>query len=473
MVPRFGSACIAPFGALAGKPREVAGGASSRPHAAPIGVVRDGTFVVPVARECQTSPWLGGHGGPGTKAGHPDPFAGAAAVSARRWRPYPSAMPTANALAPGAFRVETERAAMDAKRLLFEGELRFHGLHAEWEAVRRRALEGRGLVQLDLSGVSALDGGSAALLISLRSELCAAGRAGVLVGASGAVKRVLGLYGEHPLQPSEKAPPQRLGALEQIGAFGAGVLADVGRTLNYLGTVALEAWRSLRDLRRFPREDLAEQFGRTGADAVPIVVLILFLVGAILGLQASTQLETFGAEIFIADLVGLSIVRELGPLMTAIVLAGRTGAAFAAELGTMRVSEEVDALRTFGLSPERFLVLPRLVALLVAAPMLTLLADGIGVLGGGVVGVGIAGIAPVAYWNQTQSAIDLGDVTGGLVKSVVFAAIVGLVACSRGLATRGGAAGVGRATTSAVVSTIFYLVLADAAFTWAFDLLGV
>ena len=159
--------------------------------------------------------------------------------------------------------------------------------------------------------------------------------------------------------------------------------------------------------------------------------------------------------------------------MTGILLAGRSGAAFAAELGTMRVSEEVDALRTLGISPVRHLVLPRLLSLLVAAPMLTLAANAVGILGGLSIGVLALDLSPIAYWGRTVLAIDMVDIGSGLLKSLVFAGLVALIGCERGLATHGGAAGVGRATTSAVVTTIFYLVVADALFTFVFSLYGI
>src|SRR5262249_25812783 len=211
---------------------------------------------------------------------------------------------------------------------------------------------------------------------------------------------------------------------------------------------------------------------RAGADGLPIVLLISFLVGLVTGFQAAIQLKQFGANIFVADLVALSITRELGPLMTAIILAGRSGAAFAAELGTMRVSEEVDALFTLGLDPYRFLVLPRVLALLVAAPLLTFLADVCGILGGLLVALLTLDLTVNSYLRETQSALELWDVGSGLVKSVAFGLVLGLIACQRGLAASGGAEGVGRATTSAVVTSLVAIVLTDAIFTVLFNAFG-
>jgi phospholipid/cholesterol/gamma-HCH transport system permease protein len=188
--------------------------------------------------------------------------------------------------------------------------------------------------------------------------------------------------------------------------------------------------------------------------------------------QSALQLRQFGASIYVADLVGVSMTRELGPLMTAIILCGRTGAAFSAELGTMKVSEEVDALRTLGFLPLPYLVMPRILGLMAVAPLLTLLADAIGITGGLVVGSTMLDITPRAYWVETLSAVKPWDIWSGSLKSVVFAGAIALIACQQGLATSGGAEGVGRRTTSAVVSILFMLILLDAVFTVLFGALG-
>ena len=218
--------------------------------------------------------------------------------------------------------------------------------------------------------------------------------------------------------------------------------------------------------------ELPATMERTGADAVPIVVLINFLVGFVMAFQAAVQLKQFGANIFVADLVGISVTRELGPLMTAIVVCGRSGAAFAAELGSMKVNEEIDALRTMGFGPMRYLVLPRTLALILVLPLLTLLADVAGMLGGLVVGVWNLDLTVRGYLNETARVVSLWDISSGLIKSVVFALAIALIACQQGLATTGGAEGVGRRTTSAVVLTLFALILIDAAVTVLFRVAG-
>jgi phospholipid/cholesterol/gamma-HCH transport system permease protein len=207
---------------------------------------------------------------------------------------------------------------------------------------------------------------------------------------------------------------------------------------------------------------------RTGADAVPIVILINFLVGFVMAFQGAVQLKQFGANIFVADLVGLSVTRELGPLMTAIIVCGRSGAAFAAELGSMKVSEEIDALRTMGFGAMRYLVLPRVVALILVIPLLTLMADFVGILGGLVVGLTTLDLSVAGYVNETRKALSVWDVYSGVIKSMVFGLAIALIACQQGLATTGGAEGVGRRTTASVVTILFSLILLDAGFTVLF-----
>lgn len=247
------------------------------------------------------------------------------------------------------------------------------------------------------------------------------------------------------------------GFLEVFGFFGDALIAVAG---------------VLRHPRTANWKDVAPTIEKTGADAVPIVALITFLIGLVMAFQGAVQLKQFGANIYVADLVGLSITRELGPLMTAIIVCGRTGASFAAEIGTMKVSEEIDALRTMGFDPMRFLVLPRTLALLVVLPLLTLLGDLIGIMGGLVVGLVSLDLTITGYLNETLKAVDLWDIMSGVIKSVLFALVIALVACQQGLATTGGAEGVGRRTTSSVVTTLFGLILVDACFTVFFHWLS-
>ena len=202
----------------------------------------------------------------------------------------------------------------------------------------------------------------------------------------------------------------------------------------------------------------------TGVDALPLVGLISFLLGLIIAFMSSVQLEQFGANIYVASLVSLSMTRELGPIMTAIIVAGRSGSAFAAEIGTMKISEEVDALFTMGFDPTRFLVVPKIIASIIVVPLLTLFSGLFGILGGLVVGISMLDLTANAYITQTIETLDLFDVFWGFMKSGVFALLIAWVGCLRGFQVRGGAASVGQATTSAVVSSIFLIIVSNSIF---------
>ena len=240
----------------------------------------------------------------------------------------------------------------------------------------------------------------------------------------------------------------------------------------FIGETVLGLLRLARAPARFRWRDCLHEMQQCGAMALPIVSLISFLVGLIMAYQAAVQLRQFGADIYVADLVGLSVVREMGPLMAAIILAGRTGAAFAATLANMKANDEVDALESLGISPVQFLVLPRLIALAIMMPLLALYSNAVGILGGMAVSAGILEIPPSAYWVETLSIVDLSDVNSGLLKAVAFGILIGLSGCLRGLQADRSAAGVGQAATSAVVTGILLIIVADALFAVVFNILG-
>lgn len=322
-------------------------------------------------------------------------------------------------------------------------------------------------IDFDLSKVDAVDGGTMALLVHLRTRLRAEGKASEFVGASPHVQDVVHLYeGDLDIRPRRKRKPQS--AIAQIGGETIAVAIETQLVLAFLGQMIVSVVETARAPRTGNWGEVWPTMERVGADAVPVVVLINFLIGFVMAFQGAVQLKEFGANIYVADLVGLSITRELAPLMTAIILCGRSGAAFAAELGSMKVSEEIDALHALGLGPIRYLVLPRTLALVLAIPFLVLLGDAVGILGGLVVGLTSLDLTVVGYLLETKRALSVWDVYSGVVKSVVFGGAIALIACQQGLATTGGAMGVGRRTTSAVVTTFFILVVLDAAFTVLF-----
>jgi phospholipid/cholesterol/gamma-HCH transport system permease protein len=369
------------------------------------------------------------------------------------------------------FQVDRVELAADRSALRFVGELRFRNCFGAWSEVRELLRPTPPHLDLDVSQVAGLDGGATALLLELRAEAAAAGSDAAIVGASGRVQSMLELYGAHPRRPSIQAPPAHIGILDQIGRETRALLNE-SNALDFVGDVVVAGTQAVRAPRRMNWGDVPRLMERAGADGIPIVLMINFLVGLVTGFQASIQLKQFGANIFVADLVGLSVTRELAPLMTAIIIAGRSGAAFSAELGTMRVSEEIDALRTLGLDPFQYLVFPRVLALTLVAPLLTVLADVIGIAGGLLVAMFTLDLTFHAYLAETEKALGLFDVFSGLLKSAVFGFNIALIACQRGLATRGGAEGVGRSTTSAVVTSLFAIVVLDAIFTVIFHGLG-
>jgi phospholipid/cholesterol/gamma-HCH transport system permease protein len=374
--------------------------------------------------------------------------------------------------AAGAFQIEHQPAERGS-RLVFSGRLTFGEATPLWDQLRtfKRRLKKRERVDLDLGGVTWIDGGAMALLAYFRSELYRRGGRAEFVGASDDVQEIVRMYrGDQPVGRPKRRLPRS--ALDQLGTATLEILREVQAMLAFLGQLLVAIGGVVREPKSGNFRELPPTMERTGADAVPIVLLINFLVGLVMAFQASVQLKRFGANILVADLIGISVTRELGPLMTAIVVCGRSGAAFAAELGSMKVNEEVDALRTMGLGPMRFLVLPRLLALMLVMPLLSLLADVMGILGGLIVAITNLELTATAYFNEIEKAVRPWDVGSGLIKSVLFAVAIAMIACQQGLSTEGGAEGVGRRTTAAVVTTLFTLILIDAAFTIFFRMLG-
>ena len=236
---------------------------------------------------------------------------------------------------------------------------------------------------------------------------------------------------------------------------------SVTESIAFLGEILIALMRLATGRAHFRVSDFALTIQQCGAEAVAIVTLVSFLVGLILAFIGAVQLQQFGAQIFVADLVGLGMAREMGAMMTAIIMAGRTGASFAAQLGTMTANEEIDALKTMGISPIEFLILPRLLALTLMMPLLCLYSDLLGIVGGAVVGVGMLDLGVVSYIDQTRNALSLADFGAGLIKAVVYGILVALSGCLRGMQCGRSAAAVGNATTSAVVTSIVLIVIAS------------
>ncbi len=275
--------------------------------------------------------------------------------------------------------------------------------------------------------------------------------------------------------------PERKGArktethkrlFHRVGESTLEVVNEANKMIHFLGQAVSSLGRFVRGDAVFRDIDFAVVIQQTGASALPIVSLISLLVGMILAYVGALQLVPFGAEIYIADLVGLGVTREMGAMMTAVIMAGRSGAAFASQLGTMQVNEEIDALKTMGFSPIDFLVLPRMVALILMMPLLCLYADFMGILGGALVSAMTLDISFFEYYAQTRSAIGFRDIFAGLSKSIVFGVLVAMAGCMRGIQCGRSASAVGQATTSAVVTGIVLIVVSDAVLTIIFDVIG-
>jgi phospholipid/cholesterol/gamma-HCH transport system permease protein len=292
-------------------------------------------------------------------------------------------------------------------------------------------------------------------------------------GLPAGVQRLISLAEAVPERESGELDLDRMAVVERVGA-GALALWDRSRSLlGFLGETALALGRLATSRARFRRSDLLLYIQQCGVEALPIVTLISALIGLIVAFVGAVQLRRFGADIYIADLVAIAIVREMGAMMTGIIMAGRTGAAFAAQLGTMRVTEEIDALTTFGIRSIEFLVLPRIVALSLMMPLLTLYADVIGILGGAAVGLTLLDITPKMYLQQTLEAFTFGDLALGVFKGFVYGVLVAVAGCLRGLQTGAGASSVGDAATRAVVTGIVAIIAADGVLAVLSNLLGI
>ncbi|MCB9876777.1 MAG: MlaE family lipid ABC transporter permease subunit [Planctomycetes bacterium] len=356
-------------------------------------------------------------------------------------------------------------------RLALAGDLSLQHGAALWRDLRQ-ALARSGPIRIDLSGVERVDGGAACMLLDLRAQRERGGAATEITGGGEGVMRLLELYGCPSGQACYKEAPACEPVLEQLGRMTVAAMRDAQRELDFVGGLLRSAVAAVRAPATVYWQSLGSLMERAGADAFPIATIIGFLLGLVLALQSSALLSTYGTDVLVADLVGLTVAKELGPLMTAIVVAGRSGAAYSAELGSMKVNEEIDALRVLGQDPLRFLVFPRVVALAAMMPLLTLWTDLMAMVGGMVGAVVKLDVTAFLYWHEMARNMDLADVFGGVFKSVFFGVAVALVACQRGLATREGAVGVGRSTTSAVVTSLLVLVLIDAVFAWVYSMVG-
>ena len=362
--------------------------------------------------------------------------------------------------------------AADGRRILaVSGQLDATTLPKIWGAARRAAAEAPGKpIVIDAAGVDYCDGAGVALFIDLLRHP----REGKVEVANlrPAFQTLLKQFDPRVLEHDLDPPPPRGPAVEEIGRETAKIWRDIRSQVSFIGETTAALVHAAIHPNSVRWRDVWQICERAGVDALPIVSLISFLLGMILAFQSAVPMKRFGAEIFVADLIGLAMLRELGPLMTAILLAGRSGAAFAAEIGTMRVNQEVDALETMGLNPVRFLVTPRIIAAVMMTPLLSIYSDLVGVLGGALTMQSFA-IPFSTFLKEVDSAVNLTDFLAGFIKSFVFAILVAGIGCLRGLQTAAGASAVGESATRAVVSGIILLVVVDGLFALAYYILNI
>ena len=369
--------------------------------------------------------------------------------------------------------LRTEGPRDGSLRLIFTGQLDASTTGMVWRRAETSVTQAKAKdVVVDASGIDYCDGAGIALLFHLRTLQKKAGGNLKIDGLRPEFMSLLeDSVPESAAEPTSDGHRQRGFAVE-IGEATVDLWRDIQMLVSFVGELSVALARAVVRPRNVRWRDALGVAEAVGVNALPIVALIAFLMGLIMAFQAAVPLRQFGAELFIANLVGLSMLRELGPLMTAIVVAGRSGSAFAAELGTMKVREEIDALKTMGLDPVRFLIVPRVVAAVCMTPLLTIFADLVGLMGGSVVMLSL-GFPLITFFHQVQYAVSYGSLIGGLIKAFVFGILVAGIGCLRGLQTKTGATAVGESTTSAVVSGIILIAITDGIFSVIYYYLGV
>jgi phospholipid/cholesterol/gamma-HCH transport system permease protein len=353
------------------------------------------------------------------------------------------------------------------------GRVALDNLHAFTSEVQARFREMiPATLTVDLAGLEYLDSAGALALLELEQEARGRSVAFGLVNLPDKARGILGLIDPKALTIPPLITDRQAGnILVRLGDTTLKVLNDFKRVLIFLGELLGALIHAILHPAAVRWDDVAFYMKRAGVDGLPIVGLISLLLGLILAFMSSLQLKQFGANIYVASLLAIAIVKELGPIMTAILVAGRSGSAFAAEIGTMKVNEEVDALTTMGFNPVRFLAVPKVLAAMIVVPLLTIYADFFGILGGMIVGILGLDLTAYTYLKETQRSLTLLDMVTSLIKAGVFAGLIAGIGCQRGFEVRGGAEAVGSATTSAVVAAIFLIIVTDSAFALVFHYL--
>ncbi|QXP83252.1 MlaE family lipid ABC transporter permease subunit [Methylococcus sp. Mc7] len=326
--------------------------------------------------------------------------------------------------------------------------------------------------RVDCARIEALDTAGAWVLHKLLLRLREQDRVATLRGLRPKFAKLLEVVAQYLADPVDQPPAvPSLTALERIGRSAGAVFEQAVALLEFVGESAAAFAGCVARPARFRWRPILYNLRRAGFDALPIVGLLSFLLGIVVAYQGADQLRQYGANIFVADLVGLSMLREFAPLITAIIVAGRSGSAYAAQIGTMAVTEEIDAMRTLGIAPLELLVLPKIVALMIALPLLTVFADALGVFGGMLMAREQLGVGYGEFLDRFVKTVGVAAYGVGIGKAPVFAAIIAVVGCFQGFQTKGGADSVGRQTTRSVVQSIFLVIVADALFSIAFSAL--
>ncbi len=359
-------------------------------------------------------------------------------------------------------------------RLIFAGEWSMQRDSADAASALQSLCDGRAAsVGFEASELTGWDSSLITFLLKTLDQCRVRGLGVDTGGLPQGVRRLLDLATAIPERSGARKTAVRAPFLSRVGSASIDLWKAALDMLAFLGATTVALGRLLSGRARFPKAEFFATLKTCGAEALPIVSLISLLVGLILAFVGAVQLSLFGAQIYVASLVAIAMVRVMGAIMTGIIMAGRTGAAFAAEIGTMQVNEEIDALQTMGVSPMEFLVLPRMLALVIMMPLLCVYADLMGVLGGFIVGVGMLDLTLTEYWQETVRSLSLTNLWIGLFHGAVFGVIVALAGCMRGMQCGRSASAVGTATTSAVVTSIVSIVIATAIITVVCNVLGI
>jgi phospholipid/cholesterol/gamma-HCH transport system permease protein len=318
---------------------------------------------------------------------------------------------------------------------------------------------------LDLGGLEFLDSAGALAILELAERIKSQGVGCSLDNVPARIQSILELINIKALTLADRSGEgKKTHFISLVGDGFLEFIRDMKAVVSFTGEITINLAVTFFNPRRVRWSDVILYMKKVGVEGLPIISLIALLLGLILAFMSSLQLKQFGANIYVASLLAISMVRELGPIMTAIVVAGRSGSAFAAEIGTMKVNEEVDALTVMGMEPMYFLALPKVIATIIVVPLLTIYADLLGMIGGLIVGVTMLDLTVYSYIQETKWILTVFDFTSSFVKTLVFAFVISVIGCQRGFQVRGGAAAVGAATTSAVVAAIFMIIVVDSVF---------